>query len=728
MGRKKATKKRMSLKSSFKTVSTKPIPFSEDFSHYELCQLYYKKLVKSKTAFTKKTKPNTTHFSWNKSVKNTSKFKQKLSEYQSITANEDCISINLPRGEFKWDSHEIAPSEEVELIKKAKKSDLIYEDYDVAGILTNALKIDPSDHVLQMGSYSESIILGNLMEMKQRAGQWSTSEQLRRGGLFMVNELKQERISMLVKHLAKYETSNVLMVSHYGDEIPRLKGLALPGGGGPPDPKYDLNFYFDKVLLNSSYSRLARPGDSRWKPEDSLRIHHLQVALLEQAIRLAQVGGTVIYTTRSMNPMENEAVVAEVFRRATGVESPCLVIEDLFHGSDIEVERGLTRWPVILRKGEIRKDVLRKRSVLRGDLEGYFKSQKNKHADQKEGTHLEEKSQKSKDKDNQLFEKYFACFETYEDFLKSEEVLVSADLVRESHFVQNEEELLHKFAIHKTARFAPQTLRSGPLYVAVITKKSQIYFDKNHSVKSQSVNQSLLLQKSLSKREHTSDIDFEGRGNNFESSVTFSNTRYKKRGHSVHKNRLLSLISVSDEEWDFLKNTFYLPEDFPLELLVKNRFENPKTFTLISRSMYSLLSSNVEVPLRKVFAGLPLFQRIYESREGVNAVHPFEPVYRSLGVICEFVGDKVISLKTEQFKRLVSGNRKVRFDDLVHWGHGDLVQTLKAFFGRFCFLKVSKDGKAFEFEEYLAAEVFEGFVRLVLSTDELLGIKLKFGW
>ena len=47
-----------------------------------------------------------------------------------------------------------------------------------------------------------------------------------------------------------------------------------------------------------------------WKPEQGQVLHTLQLQILQRALQLVKPGGTICYSTCSLNPMENEAVVA----------------------------------------------------------------------------------------------------------------------------------------------------------------------------------------------------------------------------------------------------------------------------------------------------------------------------------------------------------------------------------------------------------------------------------
>jgi 16S rRNA C967 or C1407 C5-methylase (RsmB/RsmF family) len=47
-----------------------------------------------------------------------------------------------------------------------------------------------------------------------------------------------------------------------------------------------------------------------WNPRDSQSLHPLQLQILKRGIELLKVGGKITYSTCSLNPVENEAVVA----------------------------------------------------------------------------------------------------------------------------------------------------------------------------------------------------------------------------------------------------------------------------------------------------------------------------------------------------------------------------------------------------------------------------------
>jgi 16S rRNA (cytosine967-C5)-methyltransferase len=73
---------------------------------------------------------------------------------------------------------------------------------------------------------------------------------------------------------------------------------------------------FDRILVDAPCSgtgTLGRNPEIKWRltPEDLADLHARQVALLANALSLLESGGVLVYSTCSLEPEENEQVVAE---------------------------------------------------------------------------------------------------------------------------------------------------------------------------------------------------------------------------------------------------------------------------------------------------------------------------------------------------------------------------------------------------------------------------------
>ena len=84
-----------------------------------------------------------------------------------------------------------------------------------------------------------------------------------------------------------------------------------------------------------------------WKPNYGNQLHDTQVDILVRAIQLLKVGGAVCYSTCSLNPVEDEAVVAEALRRTTTDEgSPAVELVECPDLPGLIHRKGISEWKV----------------------------------------------------------------------------------------------------------------------------------------------------------------------------------------------------------------------------------------------------------------------------------------------------------------------------------------------------------------------------------------------
>ena len=65
-----------------------------------------------------------------------------------------------------------------------------------------------------------------------------------------------------------------------------------------------------------------------------------------RALTVCKKGGLVLYSTCSLNPIEDEAVVADVFRRAQEGSFDLIQINDKLQG--FIGRKGLNKWPLLI--------------------------------------------------------------------------------------------------------------------------------------------------------------------------------------------------------------------------------------------------------------------------------------------------------------------------------------------------------------------------------------------
>jgi tRNA (cytosine34-C5)-methyltransferase len=74
---------------------------------------------------------------------------------------------------------------------------------------------------------------------------------------------------------------------------------------------------FDEVFTSvpASFDAVAPQSWSSWGPDYGTSLHILQLRIALRGLALLRVGGLMAYSTCSFNPVEDEAVVAELLKR-----------------------------------------------------------------------------------------------------------------------------------------------------------------------------------------------------------------------------------------------------------------------------------------------------------------------------------------------------------------------------------------------------------------------------
>jgi 16S rRNA (cytosine967-C5)-methyltransferase len=96
--------------------------------------------------------------------------------------------------------------------------------------------------------------------------------------------------------------------------------------------KLPVTAFFDRVLADvpcSGTGTFARNPEIKWKlkPEDLADLQHRQVAILQSAMQRVASGGTLVYSTCSLEKEENSAVVEKA-----------LIADDSFRVLDCQLE------------------------------------------------------------------------------------------------------------------------------------------------------------------------------------------------------------------------------------------------------------------------------------------------------------------------------------------------------------------------------------------------------
>ncbi|KIN08628.1 hypothetical protein OIDMADRAFT_100345 [Oidiodendron maius Zn] len=171
-------------------------------------------------------------------------------------------------------------------------------------------------------------------------------------GLLIANDSDYKRSHMLIHQLKRLSSPNLIVTNHDATLYPSIK---LP----PTPDRPALNRYlkFDRILADvpCSGDGTARKNVNLWQdwnPGNALGLYITQVRILVRALQMLKVGGRVVYSTCSMNPVENEAVIASAMERCGGLEKVELLPSD-----DklplLKRKLGLKKWTVMDKGGHV---------------------------------------------------------------------------------------------------------------------------------------------------------------------------------------------------------------------------------------------------------------------------------------------------------------------------------------------------------------------------------------
>ena len=172
-------------------------------------------------------------------------------------------------------------------------------------------------------------------------------------GLLIANDADYKRAHMLIHQMKRLNSPNLIVTNHDATMYPSIK---LPSNNFRDGVRSKGRYLkFDRILADvpCSGDGTARKNSGVWKdwgPGNALGLFSVQVRILFRALQMLKIGGRVVYSTCSMNPVENEAVVSVAIKRAGGTSRISLI--DCSNELPLLLRRpGLRRWKIMDKRG-----------------------------------------------------------------------------------------------------------------------------------------------------------------------------------------------------------------------------------------------------------------------------------------------------------------------------------------------------------------------------------------
>ncbi|XP_057431487.1 uncharacterized protein LOC130724305 isoform X2 [Lotus japonicus] len=514
-------------------------------------------------------------------------------------------------------------------------------------------------------------------------------------GMVIANDLDVQRCNLLIYQTKRMCTANLIVTNHEAQHFPGCH-LNMHDGTMEAD-EHITQLLFDRILCDVPCSgdgtfRKAPKLLNKWNTGTGNGLHNLQIIIAMRGVSLLKVGGRMVYSTCSMNPIENEAVVAEVLRRCRG----SLELVDVSSELPQLVRRpGLKRWKVF-DKGMSYvscKDVPKfRRSIVLpsmfpngGSYQDVVKSNSN-------------------------------CNISIGDEIADDVNGNSDDGVQEAENpVMHDITEVSALPLDRCVRLVPHDQNTGAFFIAVLQKVSPLPViqvktrkdaDNRHVDSADQGNedaQVLQINPSESTHENVSETNTndnepdsadlkvtpviceDGDSNEAQEPLNVENiakiTPGKRKLQMQDRWRGIDPVVFFKDEVviNSIKAFYGIDEQFPFDghLVARNGdTSRVKRIYYVSKSVKNVLELNFSVGQQFKIAsvGLKIFER-HTSREGASAPCPFRITSEGLPLILPHVTKQILRASPIDFEHLLQ-YKTVKFADFVNAKFGERVANL----------------------------------------------------
>ena len=164
------------------------------------------------------------------------------------------------------------------------------------------------------------------------------AERMAPSGVVVANEPISGRVNMLASNRGRLSLHNVIITQHDGRHVGRI-----------PKPGFDA-IVADVPCTGSATSRKNKDVWWSWSPKGGRTMFQLQVDIATRGAQLLRPGGMMVYSTCSIDPVENEAVISELVRKCPWMD----VVEiDESNVEGLVWHPGLTSWIPLDENGKV---------------------------------------------------------------------------------------------------------------------------------------------------------------------------------------------------------------------------------------------------------------------------------------------------------------------------------------------------------------------------------------
>ena len=153
-------------------------------------------------------------------------------------------------------------------------------------------------------------------------------------GVLIANDINAKRAGNMAHFFKSHFPMNIVVTNMPAEELPVIK-----------DARFKPDVVFCDVPCSGDGTLRKNKGlRKRWRIDYGIENHTIQFNILDNAVKQAKKGGFVVYSTCSINPIENEAVIAAVLEKYKNVE--IVNVNKKLNEMGIKFREGLVKWKV----------------------------------------------------------------------------------------------------------------------------------------------------------------------------------------------------------------------------------------------------------------------------------------------------------------------------------------------------------------------------------------------
>ncbi|OWM82181.1 hypothetical protein CDL15_Pgr001755 [Punica granatum] len=466
-------------------------------------------------------------------------------------------------------------------------------------------------------------------------------------GLIVANDLVAQRCDHLIHKMKRMNTANLVVTNHEAQCFPG--GFLSETNASQIAAETEMHphqLLFDRILCDVPCSgdgnlRKAPNLWRRWNAGMGNGLHSVQLQIAMRGITLLNIGGRMVYSTCSMNPVENEAVVSEILRRC----------EDSVELVDVSTEL-----PKLIRHPGLRKWKIRHKNC-------WF-STFNEVPDYCRGGIVRSMFPPDRSHRNSVGDHTSEFGEKF----NSNDSIDPQTAVQRVHLTVNYNDSVNRisnFPLERCIRILPHDQNGGAFFIAVFNKLAPLPAIRKRTISEQDSLPS--LQDQLGNLVEYMEV----------LEVSSSNVQNNAGGnaHTKHKWKGIDpVVFLKDESIiDNIKSFYGISDSFPLRghLVTRNSDSNcGKRVYYISKQVKDLLELNIRAgqQLKIPYVGLMMFER-KRSKEGTLTC-PFRISSEGLPLILPYITKQILYASDVDF-RLLLQHKSIRFANFLDREFGE---------------------------------------------------------